>query len=168
MLRGMRRELCMVSTIVQFFLLLSSRFPRNHCEVMDVLVSSWTWIWWSYSEVVKDRGVCIQRRRLWDSVQRTDPLRRHVRWHDVLRRRTYSVNKAIIAIDGHHSLIRWRMVIHGGNFRMIVYLSCSTNNKALTVYHLFKEATGWVWGAKSCTVRQGWRKYVGVPVYGTW
>lgn len=95
---------------------------------------------------LKDRGVCVQRRRLRDSVQRTDPLRRHVRWHEVLRRRTYSVKQSnsLWHIDGHHSLIRWRMVIHGGidgYSRMIVYLSCSSNNKALTVYHLFKEAT---------------------------
>ena len=43
--------------------------------------------------------------------------------------------------DGHHSLIRWRMVVHGaidGYSRMIVYF---TNNRSLTVYRLFKQAT---------------------------
>ena len=47
-------------------------------------------------------------------------------------------------IDGHYSLIRWRMVVHGGidgYSRMIVYLAYSTNNKSLTAYKLFKEAT---------------------------
>lgn len=47
-------------------------------------------------------------------------------------------------IDGHHSLITWRMVVHGGidgYSRMIIYLACSTNNKSLTVQKLFKEAT---------------------------
>ena len=39
-------------------------------------------------------------------------------------------------IDGHHKLIRWRFVIHGGidGFsRCIVFLQCSTNNKSETV-----------------------------------
>ena len=42
--------------------------------------------------------------------------------------------------DGNHKLIRWRMVVHGGidgYTRMIVYLGCSTNNQATTVYRLF-------------------------------
>ena len=46
-------------------------------------------------------------------------------------------------LDGHHKLIRWRFVTHGGidgYSRMITYLKCSTNNKARTVYGLFTEA----------------------------
>lgn len=46
-------------------------------------------------------------------------------------------------IDGHHKLIRWRFVIHGGidGFsRCIVFLQCSTNNKSETVTALFLEA----------------------------
>ena len=46
----------------------------------------------------------------------------------------------LILIDGNHKLIRWRLVCHGGidGFsRMIVYLKCSNNNRALTVYELF-------------------------------
>ena len=46
--------------------------------------------------------------------------------------------------DGHHKLIRWRMVPHGGidgYSRLIVYLQCSSNNKSSTVYKLFLEAT---------------------------
>ena len=81
-----------------------------------------------------------------ESVARTDPLRRHVRWHQVVSRRAYSVKRSnsLWHIDGHHSLIRWRFVVHGGidGFsRMIVFLSCSTNNRALTVYRLFQTAT---------------------------
>ena len=46
-------------------------------------------------------------------------------------------------IDGHHKLIRRRCVIHGGidGFsRCIVFLRCSTNNKADTVLSLFVNA----------------------------
>lgn len=42
--------------------------------------------------------------------------------------------------DGNHKLIRWRMVVHGGidgYTRMIIYLGCSTNNQATTVYRLY-------------------------------
>ena len=40
------------------------------------------------------------------------------------------------------AIYRWRMVIHGGidGFsRLIVYLHCSTNNRASTVLELFEE-----------------------------
>ena len=46
-------------------------------------------------------------------------------------------------IDGHHKLIRWRFVIYGaidGYSRLILYLRCSTNNKAATVCDLFLQA----------------------------
>ena len=46
-------------------------------------------------------------------------------------------------IDGHHKLIRWRFVMHGGidgYSRCIVYLGCSTNNRADTVLSLFEDA----------------------------
>lgn len=45
--------------------------------------------------------------------------------------------------DGHHKLIRWRFVTHGGvdGFsRMIVYLKCSTNNYSRTVLEEFTKA----------------------------
>ena len=40
-------------------------------------------------------------------------------------------------------LIRWNLVVHGGidgYSRMVVYLQCSENNRASTVYNLFLEA----------------------------
>ena len=46
-------------------------------------------------------------------------------------------------IDGHHKLIRWRLVIHGGidGFsRKIVFLHCSSNNTSQTVLELFQDA----------------------------
>lgn len=48
-----------------------------------------------------------------------------------------------MACDGHHSLIRWGLVVHGGidGFsRLIVYLYCSSNNCASTVTQLFERA----------------------------
>lgn len=47
------------------------------------------------------------------------------------------------SLDGNHKLIRWRMVVHGGidgHSRLIVYLKCSTNNRADTVAKLFRDA----------------------------
>ena len=46
-------------------------------------------------------------------------------------------------IDGHHKLIRWRLVTHcgiDGYSRLIVYLKCSNNNRSGTVYDLFLDA----------------------------
>ena len=48
-----------------------------------------------------------------------------------------------ITIDGHHKLIRWKIVTHAGidGFsRIIVFMRCSSNNKATTVYSYFLEA----------------------------
>jgi len=47
---------------------------------------------------------------------------------------------ASLYIDGHHKLIRWRLVTHcgiDGFSRMVVYVKCSPNNRASTVYELF-------------------------------
>ena len=45
--------------------------------------------------------------------------------------------------DGNHKLVRWRIVCHGGidgYSRMVVFLKCSSNNHAHTVYELFISA----------------------------
>lgn len=45
--------------------------------------------------------------------------------------------------DGHHKLIRWRLVTHcaiDGYSCLIVFLKCSSNNRANTVYNLFLQA----------------------------
>ena len=47
------------------------------------------------------------------------------------------------SLDGHHKLIRWRLVTHAGidgYSRMIVFIHCSNNNKAATVYYHFLQA----------------------------
>ncbi|XP_066935261.1 uncharacterized protein [Clytia hemisphaerica] len=62
-----------------------------------------------------------------------------------VRRRKYNVKgtNALWHIDGNHKLIKWGLVIHGGidGFsRRIIYLHCSSNNKAETVVTLFSDA----------------------------
>lgn len=50
---------------------------------------------------------------------------------------------AVWHIDGNHKLIRWRFVIHGGidgYSRTIVYMRCSDNNRADTVFSSFHAA----------------------------
>ena len=49
----------------------------------------------------------------------------------------------MLFIDGHHKLIRWRLVTHAGidgYRRLIVYAKCSTNNLASTVFEEFTKA----------------------------
>ena len=68
-----------------------------------------------------------------------------------LVRRIYRVPwiNALWHIDGHHKLINWKIVIHGGidGFsRMITFLKASDNNRAATVLDAFTAATnafGW-------------------------
>lgn len=61
-------------------------------------------------------------------------------WH-----RKYAVPfpNSLWHIDGHHKLIRWRIVTHGcidGFSRLPLYLQASTNNWAQTVLDLFLKA----------------------------
>lgn len=91
-------------------------------------------------------GITVQRSRIRASICRTDPMRERFRWHQKISRRRYFVPGAnsLWHIDGHHSLIHWRFVIHGGidgYSRMITYLKCSTNNKSSTVMTEFYHAT---------------------------
>ena len=44
-----------------------------------------------------------------------------------------------------HHFYSWRFVIHGaidGFFHMVVYMSCSTDNRASTVFQLFQDKGG--------------------------
>ena len=59
----------------------------------------------------------------------------------------------IFFTDGHHKLVRWRLVTHAGidsYSRLIVFLHCSNNNKASTVYRLFLKGIE-QYGLPSCT-----------------
>lgn len=95
---------------------------------------------------LKSLGKRVQRQRIRESVLRVNPMRALVRWRQTITRRTYWVPgpNSLWHIDSHHSLIRWRFVVHGcvdGFSRMIPYLSCVTNNRAKTVLTLFRRAT---------------------------
>ena len=62
-----------------------------------------------------------------------------------MKRRKYHVERPneVWHINGHHKLIRWRMVIHGGidgYSRAITYLCCNSNNKSSTVLSAFNNA----------------------------
>ena len=92
---------------------------------------------------LKSQSCNVQRRTIRESVLRVCPMRAMVRWHQTISRRSPGPN-SLWHIDGHHSLIRWRFVVHGcmdGFSRMIPYLSCCTDNLAATVLRLFRQAT---------------------------
>lgn len=89
--------------------------------------------------------VRVQRSRIRATVSRVDPLGSILRRRQPITRRKYSVPgpNSLWHVDGHHSLIRWGFVIHGGidGFsRLITFLYCSTNNCASTVTELFCRA----------------------------
>lgn len=91
------------------------------------------------------RGFHIQERRIRESMIRVDPVGVSLRWATSVHRRSYRVQcpNALWHLDGNHALIRWKMVIHGGidgYSRLIVYLKCSSNNRADTVFNLFVTA----------------------------
>lgn len=93
---------------------------------------------------VCSRGIRVTRQRLRDSIQRVDALGTITCRINITPRRVYHVAgpNALWHIDGHHKLIRWKLVIHAGidGFsRVITYLHCSNNNRANTVFVYFKE-----------------------------
>ena len=49
----------------------------------------------------------------------------------------------LFIVDGHHKLVRWRLVTHcaiDGYSRSVVFIKCSSNNRANTVYESFLQA----------------------------
>uniref|UniRef100_A0A7M5V6S7 Integrase catalytic domain-containing protein n=2 Tax=Clytia hemisphaerica TaxID=252671 RepID=A0A7M5V6S7_9CNID len=98
---------------------------------------------------LQSKGHRVQEKRVQASMHRVGlegVLSRSTELKTV-RRRKYNVRgtNALWHIDGNHKLIKWGLVIHGGidGFsRRIVYLNCSSNNKASTVASLFERAVG--------------------------
>lgn len=92
------------------------------------------------------RNIRVQRYRIRSALHRIDPLGALLRRHQPISRRSYTVPgpNSLWHVDGHHSLIRWGFVVHGGidgYSRLIVYLYCSNNNRSDTVLELFRSAT---------------------------
>ena len=99
------------------------------------------------------RGIFLPRRRVRESLSRVDPLAVAAQRCKAIRRRVYNVKRplGLWHFDGNHKLVKWRFVVNGcvdGFTRLPVFLSCSTNNTAATVYSLFIKAVQ-EWGLPS-------------------
>ena len=99
----------------------------------------------SFTGFLRSQGLRIQRWRARDSLWRIDPRGIQSRFRGILQRRRYNVRmpNSLWHIDGHHKLIRWRFVVHGGiegYSRLPVYLRAATNNTAQTVLECFLDA----------------------------
>ena len=95
---------------------------------------------------LKSIGIRVQQHRIRTILRRLDPESSSLRWAIVVSRRSYNVRSpnSLWHIDGHHSLVTYKFVIHGaidGFSRLITYLHCSTNNRSETVLNLFENAT---------------------------
>ena len=110
------------------------------------------------------QGIRTQYQRVRESQSRVDPEGTMLRRLQQTQRRKYSVPgpQHLWHMDGNHKLIRsnfinlywfsndyhvlyfrWKFIIHGcidGYSRLIVYLKCTSNNRADTVLNLFQEA----------------------------
>ena len=87
----------------------------------------------------------VQRARVRESLTRVDLRNTELRWACVVTCRVYSVPgpNSLWHIDGHHSLIRSKLVVHGcidGFSRRVMYLFCANNNYASTVLTVFQNA----------------------------
>ena len=91
------------------------------------------------------KGIRVPRSRMRASIHRVDPINTAQRRSKAIVRRRYTIGEPneVWHCDGHHKLIRWRLVTHGcidGYSRVITYLHCSTNNAASTVLSSFAGA----------------------------
>ena len=92
---------------------------------------------------LKDLGVRVRREDVRQALRETD--RAEVGLPPI--RRVYKVPwiNSLWHIDGHHKLVTWKIVIHGGidGFsRTITFLKASDNNRASTMGALFARAIG--------------------------
>ena len=96
------------------------------------------------------RNIFVPRTRVRASIHRVDPEGMAIRRSITVRRRVYHVEgpNALWHIDGHHKLIRWCIVTHGGidgYSQVIVYLKCDDNNRASTILNCFSEVVHYTW-----------------------
>jgi hypothetical protein len=95
---------------------------------------------------IRAMGYKVTRERLRQAIRQIDPMYTALRWRGgLITRRPYAVAgpNSLWHIDSHHKLVRWKFVTHAaidGYTRMIVYVGCSNNNRASTVYNLFLSA----------------------------
>ena len=118
---------------------------------------------------LRSRGLRIQRRRVRACLRRIYPIGTALRWNPTIYRR-YHVRhpNALWHIDGNHKLIRWRLVIHAcidGFSRLVVYLRCANNNRALTVLVFFLTWGYWVWFTIKSSLWPRFRKCRRRPQY---
>ncbi len=68
------------------------------------------------SGILRARGIRVTMRRVHETLSAVDPVLSAQRWGAVVQRRQYSVKAAnsLWHVDSHHSLIRWRCIVHGG------------------------------------------------------
>ncbi|KAE8217299.1 hypothetical protein CF319_g8584 [Tilletia indica] len=100
---------------------------------------------------LRSQGLRVSRARLRRVVQAMDSFTQNPRWARHLKRRQYYVPfiNSLWHIDGHHKLIKWKIVVHGaidGKSRLVTFLHASSNNRANTVASLFLgavQARGW-------------------------
>jgi hypothetical protein len=100
---------------------------------------------------IRSLNLKVQRDRIRESLTRADPRNTAMRWASVITRIIYSVPgpNSLWHIDGHHSLIRWKFVVHGcidGFSRRIIYLFAADNNYDATVATMFRNTAqefGW-------------------------
>ena len=93
-------------------------------------------------EVLKGRGIIIQRYRFRDSMHRVSEAGIQSRRKGRLKRRVYNVKGAnhLWHIDTNHKLVKWYLIIFGAidsDSRLPISMECIINNKAPTVLACF-------------------------------
>ena len=93
-------------------------------------------------ELLKGRGIIIQRYQFRDSMHRVSEVGIQSRRKGRFKRRVYNVKGAnhLWHIDTNHKLVKWHLIIFGaidGYSRLPVSLECISNNKAPTVLACF-------------------------------
>ncbi|XP_064387315.1 uncharacterized protein LOC135335697 [Halichondria panicea] len=88
---------------------------------------------------LRRQSIFLPRTRIRASIHRIDPV------GTAARRSIYHADglNYVWHLDGHHKLIKYRLVTHAaidGYSRLIIFLKCSNNNRAVTVLSCFSGA----------------------------